>query len=97
MPRWAASMPSVKLASAWWQTFLGFERGSLGETSTLACLIGAAFLIYTRIASWRIIAGVMLGMMVTSTLFNIIGSDSDAMFVGSLVLASDPGWFCFRY
>lgn len=65
---------------AWWQTFLGFERGSLGETSTLACLIGAAFLVYTRIASWRIMAGVMLGMVVTSTLFNIVGSDSDAMF-----------------
>jgi Na+-transporting NADH:ubiquinone oxidoreductase subunit B len=65
---------------AWWQTFLGFERGSLGETSTLACLIGAAFLVYTRIASWRIMAGVMLGMVVTSTLLNIIGSDSDAMF-----------------
>ncbi len=65
---------------AWWQTFLGFERGSLGETSTLACLIGAAFLVYTRIASWRIMAGVMLGMVVTSTLLNIIGSDTDAMF-----------------
>lgn len=65
---------------AWWQTFLGFEKGSLGETSTLACLLGAAFLVYTRIASWRIIAGVMIGMIATSTLFNIIGSDSNAMF-----------------
>jgi Na+-transporting NADH:ubiquinone oxidoreductase subunit B len=65
---------------SWWQTFFGFERGSLGETSTLACLIGAAFLIYTRIASWRIMAGVMLGMIVTSTLLNVIGSDSNAMF-----------------
>lgn len=65
---------------SWWQTFFGFERGSLGETSTLACLIGAAFLIYTRIASWRIIAGVLLGMIVTSSLLNLIGSDSNAMF-----------------
>ncbi len=65
---------------SWWQTFFGFERGSLGETSTLACLIGAAFLIYTRIASWRIIAGVLLGMIVTSTLLNLIGSDTNAMF-----------------
>ncbi|QXP84547.1 NADH:ubiquinone reductase (Na(+)-transporting) subunit B [Methylococcus sp. ANG] len=64
----------------WFQSFFGFERGSMGETSTLACLIGAAFLIYTRIASWRIIAGVMVGMIATSTLFNIIGSDSNAMF-----------------
>jgi Na+-transporting NADH:ubiquinone oxidoreductase subunit B len=65
---------------SWWQTFFGFERGSMGETSTLACLIGAAFLIYTRIASWRIMAGVFLGMVATSLLFNVVGSDSNAMF-----------------
>lgn len=65
---------------SWWQTFLGFEQGSLGETSTLACLLGAAFLIYTRIASWRIVAGVMIGMVATATLFNLIGSESNAMF-----------------
>ncbi|QJD31080.1 NADH:ubiquinone reductase (Na(+)-transporting) subunit B [Methylococcus geothermalis] len=64
----------------WLQTFFGFERGSMGETSTLACLLGAAFLVYTRIASWRIIAGVFVGMVATSTLFNIIGSESNAMF-----------------
>jgi Na+-transporting NADH:ubiquinone oxidoreductase subunit B len=65
---------------SWWQTFFGFEQGSLGETSTLACLIGAAFLIYTRIASWRIMAGVMIGMIATVTLLNVVGSDSNAMF-----------------
>jgi Na+-transporting NADH:ubiquinone oxidoreductase subunit B len=89
---------------SWWGTFLGFEQGSLGETSTLACLIGAAFLIYTRIANWRIIAGVMAGMIVTSTLFNIIGSSSDAMYAmpwywhltlggfafGTVYMATDP-------
>jgi Na+-transporting NADH:ubiquinone oxidoreductase subunit B len=65
---------------SWWQTFFGFEQGSMGETSTLACMIGAAFLIYTRIASWRIIAGVMAGMIATSVLLNVVGSDSNAMF-----------------
>jgi Na+-transporting NADH:ubiquinone oxidoreductase subunit B len=65
---------------SWWATLFGFEKGSLGETSTIACLIGAAFLIYTRIANYRIMAGVFLGMVATSTLFNIIGSDSNAMF-----------------
>jgi Na+-transporting NADH:ubiquinone oxidoreductase subunit B len=89
---------------SWWQTFFGFQQGSMGETSTLACLIGAAFLIYTRIASWRIIAGVMVGMIATSTLFNIIGSDSNAMFsmpfywhltlggfaFGTVYMATDP-------
>ncbi|WP_133717741.1 NADH:ubiquinone reductase (Na(+)-transporting) subunit B [Methylocaldum gracile] len=89
---------------SWWQTFFGFEQGSLGETSTLACLIGAAFLIYTRIASWRIMAGVLAGMIATSTLFNIVGSDSNAMFAmpwywhltlggfafGTVYMATDP-------
>jgi Na+-transporting NADH:ubiquinone oxidoreductase subunit B len=65
---------------SWWSTFFGIEQGSMGETSVVACLLGAAFLIYTRIASWRIIAGVFLGMVFTSTLFNIIGSASNPMF-----------------
>ncbi|HYE37620.1 NADH:ubiquinone reductase (Na(+)-transporting) subunit B [Methylocaldum sp.] len=89
---------------SWWQTFFGFEQGSLGETSTLACMLGAAFLIYTRIASWRIMAGVLIGMIATSTLFNIVGSDSNSMFAmpwywhltlggfafGTVYMATDP-------
>jgi len=65
---------------SWMQSFLGFEPGCLGETSTLACLIGGAFLLYTRIASYRIMSGVFLGMVATSVLFNVIGSDTDPMF-----------------
>lgn len=64
----------------WMQTFFGFMPGSLGETSALACLLGAAFLVYTRVASWRIIAGVMAGMVFMSALFNVIGSDTNPMF-----------------
>ncbi len=59
----------------WSQSFLGTIQGSLGSTSTLACLLGAFFLIYTRIASWRIITGVFLGMVGTSLLFNAFGSE----------------------
>jgi len=65
---------------SWMQTFFGFTQGSIGETSTLACLLGAAFLIYTKVASYRIIFGVFIGMVVTSILFNIVGSESNAMF-----------------
>jgi len=57
---------------SWWQAFLGSLPGSLGSTSALACLLGAAFLIYTRIASWRIIGGVFLGMLLTSLIVNVI-------------------------
>lgn len=65
---------------SWVQTFFGFEPGCLGETSVLAILIGAAFLLYTRVASYRIMAGVFLGMVATSLLFNAIGSDTNPMF-----------------
>ena len=64
---------------SWIQTFFGFEPGCLGETSTLAILIGAAFLLYTRVASYRIMGGVFAGMVVLSTLFNFIGSDTNPM------------------
>ena len=57
---------------SWWQAFLGHLPGSLGSTSALACLLGAAFLIYTRIASWRIICGVFLGMLITSLIVNVV-------------------------
>ena len=72
-------MPGIHEAYSWWDCFLGFIPGSLGSTSALACLIGGAFLIYTRVASWRIIAGVFLGMVVTSLVFNLFGSNENPM------------------
>jgi len=69
----------INAGYTWWQAFIGLIPGSLGETSTLACLIGAAFLIYTRVASWRIIFGVFFGMVATSLVFNAVGSDTNAM------------------
>ncbi len=57
----------------WAQAFLGQIQGALGATSTLACLLGAAFLLLTRVASWRIMAGVFLGMVGTTLLFNLFG------------------------
>lgn len=65
---------------SWSQTFIGHMPGSLGETSTLAILIGAAFLLITRIASYRIIFGVFIGMVLTTWLFNMIGSETNPMF-----------------
>jgi len=59
---------------SWAQAFLGQMQGSIGETSTLACLLGAVFLIYTGVASWRIMAGVFLGMVATVLLFNQFGA-----------------------
>ncbi|AZZ97218.1 NADH:ubiquinone reductase (Na(+)-transporting) subunit B [Pseudoalteromonas sp. R3] len=64
----------------WWNAFYGFIQGSVGETSTLAIMIGGLFLIYVRIASWRIVLGTFLGMVVMSMLLNMIGSDTNTVF-----------------
>ena len=65
---------------SWMQAFIGTMHGSIGETSTLAIFIGGAVLLMTKIASWRIVAGVMLGMIGLSLLFNTIGSETNPMF-----------------
>lgn len=56
----------VTATSTWWSCFIGDMHGSMGETSTLACLIGAAILIATGVGSWRTMAGVVAGMVVFS-------------------------------
>jgi len=58
----------------WWEMFYGYIPGSVGETSTLAILIGALILLITRIGSWRIMLSTTLGMFFTATLLNQIGS-----------------------
>ena len=72
-----ASMPE---SFSWSNAFFGFVPGSIGETSTVAILIGLAILLFTRIASYRIVGGIIIGTIVTSYLFNIVGSDTNPMF-----------------
>jgi len=62
------------------QSFVGHIAGSIGETSLIAIAIGAAFLLATKVASWRIMLGVAVGVLATSLLFNLIGSDTNPMF-----------------
>jgi Na+-transporting NADH:ubiquinone oxidoreductase subunit B len=61
----------------WRDAFLGSIQGSIGETSAIACLLGAVFLVYTRIASWRIMAGVFGGMVATTLVFNALAGQWD--------------------
>jgi len=51
---------------SWWNAFYGLIPGSMGEVSTLMILIGGLLLVYLKIASWRIVAGVMIGMIATA-------------------------------
>lgn len=79
----------------WLDAFFGTVQGSVGETSTLAILIGGAILLATRIASLRIVLGVFFGMVATSTLFNLIGSDTNPMFGVPFWWHFVIGGFCF--
>ena len=62
------------------QSLSGYLAGSIGETSLIAIGIGGLFLLVTKIASWRIMLGVVAGVVFTSLLFNFIPSDTNAMF-----------------
>lgn len=88
----------------WFQAFLGNIQGSMGETSTLACLIGAVVLIGTGIGSWRIMSAVMLGALGTSMICWLLPGDFGPLFhlppwwhlvigglaFGTVFMATDP-------
>lgn len=92
------------LELTWLNAFFGQMQGSIGETSTIAILLGGCLLLFTRIASWRIMLGVFLGMVATAVLFNAIGSDTNPAFAtpwywhfvlggfafGMVFMATDP-------
>jgi len=95
---------AMTLSHSWMDAFWGFIPGSIGETSTAACLIGAVVLIVTGIGSWKIMLSVLAGMTATSLLFNITGSATNPMFAvppwwhlvlggfafGTVFMATDP-------
>lgn len=56
-------------------SFFGMIPGSIGETSTLACLIGAALLVFTGVGSLRIIASFFAGGLIMGLLMNLIGAN----------------------
>ncbi|GAA3583029.1 NADH:ubiquinone reductase (Na(+)-transporting) subunit B [Gibbsiella greigii] len=101
-----ASMTNVLTGQpvSWMDAFLGNIPGSIGEVSTLMILLGGALILFTRIASWRIVAGVMVGTVAAASLFNAVGSDSNPMFAmpwywhlvlggfafGMIFMATDP-------
>jgi len=86
---------AMTLSVSWMDAFLGFIPGSMGETSALACLIGAAVLIVTGIGSWRIMLSVLAGMTVTALMFNFIGSSTNPMFAVTPVWHLVLGGFAF--
>ena len=63
----------------WTEAFLGLIPGSMGETSTLACLLGALLLIATGIGSWRIMVAGALGSFLMVQGLNAIGSTTNPL------------------
>lgn len=88
----------------WLQLFLGNQPGPIGVSSIFGCLIGAIYLIYTGVASWRIMLGSFFGMVGSVLLFNALGPADNPVFAvpwtwhmvtggwafGTVFLATDP-------
>jgi len=87
----------------WWQLFVGDRPGPVGITSVLGTLIGAVFLIFTGMVSWRVIFGALIGLLGTVLLFNAIAPDNPMFSIpwywhlvmggfmfGAVFLATDP-------
>lgn len=84
------------------ESFIGTIPGSIGETSTIACLIGAALLLYTGIGSWRIMTSVFIGGFIMALLFNLFGLNAlmqitplhhltlGGFAFGAIFMATDP-------
>ena len=96
-------LPNASEAYTWMESFIGTIPGSIGETSTLAILLGGFVLLYMKIASWRIVAGILIGSMVLSELFNLFNSDNPMFSLpfywhwviggfafGAIFMATDP-------
>ena len=65
---------------SWFDALIGNIPGSVGETSVIAIGIAAVILLATGVASYRIILGTFIGMIVMSSILNIVGSDTNPMF-----------------
>jgi Na+-transporting NADH:ubiquinone oxidoreductase subunit B len=100
----AGGLEGLTSSLTWTNAFLGNMQGSTGEVSALIILLSGGVLLIAGVASWRIVSGVMIGMVATSLLFNMIGSDTNPMFevpfywhlviggfaFGMMFMATDP-------
>lgn len=84
------------------EAIIGTIPGSIGETSVIACLIGAGILLYTGIGSWRIMLSMLIGGLAMGLIFNWAGSNPfmripahemicyGGFFFGMVFMATDP-------
>jgi Na+-transporting NADH:ubiquinone oxidoreductase subunit B len=87
----------------YWQLFLGDRPGAVGTVSTLGALLGALFLVWTGMASWRVMLGSLLGLVGVALLSNLLAPDNGMFAVpwnwhfvlggfvfGAVFIATDP-------
>ncbi len=80
--------------------FMGFTRGSMGETSAFLLLLGGIYLLWKRVISWHIPLSILVSILVVAYLFNVIDPEryepplmhilSGGMILGAFFIATDP-------
>ena len=75
-----SGMAGITNSYTWLDAFFGNIPGSVGETSIIAISIGLIILLATKVASYRIILGTLIGMILMSSLLNLVGSETNPMF-----------------
>ena len=95
----ALTNAGAQYGTSFWTMFWGGVPGSVGETSVIAILIGAAILLYTGVASWKIMASSVAGALVVGWLGNICGATDIPAYMqlvmggfafGTVFMATDP-------
>jgi len=74
---WQNAVASMDIT--WLDAFMGRIPGSMGETSTFACILGAIILLATGVGSWRIMVGCFVGTFAMASILNGFGSDTNAL------------------
>ncbi len=85
----------VQFTDIFSSAFMGTIPGSIGETSVLAILIGAAILLYTGIGSWRIMLSAAVGALVMGLIFNAFAVNP--FMEVPAINAFSIWWICFWY
>jgi len=88
---------------SYWQLFIGDRPGAMGVVSTLGALLGAVFLVWTGMASWRVMLGALIGLMGMSLLSGLLAPDHELFAIpwywqltlggfvfGAVFIATDP-------
>lgn len=99
LEHWSASLDTVTRATPlmdlrkggdipWQELFLGHTSGSLGETSVLLILLGGMYLLYKKVASWRLLVSCLLGGMISTVIFRMVGFEQIPSLVSTLMAGS---------